>query len=171
MLAFGRQFRYISGESVLHGPLMMDVLSAAASVIAVIQLTGSIVEICGGYISKVKNAKEDILHLQREVGALSGVLMMLNELLKGPDGTALTTSQSLFVHISKCSSSLAKLKGKIEPSVRKWGFQALKWPLQKSEFKDIINDIERYKTLFSLALQVDQTYVTYIHNLYQNGEC
>jgi hypothetical protein len=38
----------------------MDGLSSAASVIAVIQVAGSLVSICGGYIQKVKHASNDI---------------------------------------------------------------------------------------------------------------
>jgi hypothetical protein len=143
----------------------MDGLSGVASVIAVIQLTGSIVEICGGYISKVKNAKQDILHLQEEIRALTGVLVALNELLQGPGGTELTTSRSLFDNVSKCSATLTNIKEKIDPgttqnSLRRV-FRALKWPLQQSESITAISDIERYKSLFSLALQLDQTYVIY----------
>jgi hypothetical protein len=37
----------------------MDGISSAASVIAIIQLAGSLVTICGGYIQKVKHARED----------------------------------------------------------------------------------------------------------------
>ncbi|PCG88247.1 hypothetical protein PENOC_111850 [Penicillium occitanis (nom. inval.)] len=140
----------------------MDGLSGAASVIAVIQLTGSIVEICGGYIGKVKNAKQDILHLQQEIRALTGVLVALNELLQGPGGTELTTSRSLFDNVSKCFATLTHIKEKIDPgknqnSLRRRVFRALQWPLQQSELLKVISDVERYKSLFSLALQLDQT--------------
>jgi hypothetical protein len=53
---------------------MMDPLSCAASVIAVIQLTGSLARICGGYINKDKNARKDISDLQREISNLRVVL-------------------------------------------------------------------------------------------------
>ena len=43
----------------------MDGLSSAASVIAVIQLAGSIVKICGDYIQEVKKARDEILELQQ----------------------------------------------------------------------------------------------------------
>jgi hypothetical protein len=41
----------------------MDGLSSAVSVVAVIQLTGSLVKICGGYIQEVKDARDDIITL------------------------------------------------------------------------------------------------------------
>lgn len=52
----------------------MDPLSGVASVIAVIQLTGAIVQICGTYMEKVKDATQDILHFQQEIIALAKVL-------------------------------------------------------------------------------------------------
>lgn len=142
----------------------MEALSGAASVIAVIQVAGSIAQICGGYISKVKNANQDICHLQQEVSRLGEVLKTLYELLRGRDGGKLITSDALFHDVANCSSTLANLKKKIDPEttqnpMRKWGLRALKWPLQHAEVEKVISDIERYKSLFSLALQVDQTYV------------
>ncbi|KAJ5394001.1 uncharacterized protein N7487_011642 [Penicillium crustosum] len=56
----------------------MDGLSSAASVIAVIQLAGSIVKICGDYIQEVKKARDEILELQQAVTDLEGVLRELN---------------------------------------------------------------------------------------------
>jgi hypothetical protein len=94
---------------------MMDPLSCAASVIAVIQLTGSIVGICGGYISKVKNAKEDILKLQREISYLEEVLKALDKLLRGPDGKKLTTLQELRDGAIKCSTLFKGLHDRINP--------------------------------------------------------
>jgi phage-related minor tail protein len=140
---------------------MMEPLSGAASVIAVIQLTGKIVEICGGYINKAKNARQDILQLQQEIWGLTEVLKMLDNLLRGPDGLRLTTSQKLFDDVEKCSSTLTELKEKIDPDttqgpMRRLGLRALKWPLKRGEVVEAINDIEGYQSLFSLALQVDQ---------------
>jgi hypothetical protein len=139
----------------------MEPLSGAASVIAVIQLTGKIVEICGGYINKVKNAKQDILRLQQETSGLTNVLETLHDLLRGPGGLKLTTSQKLFDDVTKCSSTLTKLMEKIDPEttqnpMRRLGLRALKWPLERGEVAEAINDVKGYQSLFSLALQVDQ---------------
>lgn len=38
----------------------MDGLSSAASVIAVVQLTGFLVKLCGGFIQKVRDARDEI---------------------------------------------------------------------------------------------------------------
>ncbi|CAI7609840.1 unnamed protein product, partial [Penicillium glandicola] len=143
----------------------MDPLSGAASVIAVIQLTGSILQICGKYLNNVKNAKQDIQRFQEKVAALSQVLHSLDELIRGSDGNKLTATQDLIHNIAKCSSALTNLKEKINPEttqrhMRKWGLRAFKWPLARSEVDFAIMELESYKTTFTLSLQVDQTLQT-----------
>jgi hypothetical protein len=140
----------------------MDPLSGAASVIAVIQLTGGIVQICGKYLNKVKNATQDIQRFQEKIAALAQVLQSLGELIRGSDGNKLTATQDLVDNIAKCSTALTNLKEKIDPEttqrrMRKWGLRALKWPLARSEVDLAIMELEWYKTTFALSLQVDQT--------------
>ena len=140
----------------------MDPLSGAASVIAVIQLTGVILQICGKYLNNVKNAKKDIQLFQEKVAALSQVLHSLDELIRGSDGNKLTATQDLVDNIAKCSSALTNLKERINPEttqkqMRKWGLRALKWLLARSEVDFAIMELESYKTTFALSLQVDQT--------------
>lgn len=55
----------------------MDGLSAAANVFGAIELTGSIVKVCGRYITEVKNARDDIFTLQRSVVGLEIILLSL----------------------------------------------------------------------------------------------
>ncbi|KAJ5827863.1 hypothetical protein N7447_004626 [Penicillium robsamsonii] len=143
----------------------MDPLSGVASVIAVIQLTGGILQICGKYLNNVKNAKQDIQRFQEKVAALSQVLHSLDGLIRGSDGNKLTATQDLVDNIAKCSSALTNLKEKINPEttqrkMRKWGLRALKWPLARSEVDSAIMELESYKTTFTLSLQVDQTRFT-----------
>lgn len=58
----------------------MDGISTAASVIAVIQLTAGIINICGRYLQGVRNAKDDISSLQQAVISLEGTLLSFKEL-------------------------------------------------------------------------------------------
>lgn len=137
-------------------------LSGTASVIAVIQLAAAIIQICGTYLNKVKDAKQDINRFQEEVIALTHVLQSLDKLLHGPNSAKITVTQVLVNNITTCSSTLTKLKEKIKPEttqrrMRRWGLQAFKWPLKRSEVDDAISEIERYKAMFVLSLQVDQT--------------
>ena len=143
----------------------MDPLSSAASVIAVIQLAGNIVRICGGYIQEVKGARDEIFELQQTVAEIAGVLQELNVLLQSPSGSKLSSSQTLDAPITKCRSTLTALEVTIGPGkrkrvMRKLGFRALAWPLKRTEVDGVISDLERYKSTFTLSLQVDQTWVS-----------
>jgi type II secretory pathway predicted ATPase ExeA len=142
----------------------MDGLSCAANIIAAVELTGSIVKLCGRFIAEVKHARDDIIALQRTVTSLEGILQSLKEFLQGCDGSKLSTSSSLVDNINDCVSDLKVLDKKIhldnkKTLMRKFGLRALKWPLQRPEVDKFVNNLERYKSSFILSMQVDQTYV------------
>lgn len=139
----------------------MDGLSTAASVIAVIQLTAGIVNICGSYLQRVRNAKDDISSLQQVVMSLERTLRNLKEFLQGPNGKHLSTLQILHGDITNCHPVLIALKEKIDPGkkpMRRLGIRSLKWPLKITEVEKVMQDLERYKLSFTLCLQIDQTY-------------
>ncbi|THC97970.1 hypothetical protein EYZ11_002540 [Aspergillus tanneri] len=142
----------------------MEPLSGAGSVIAVIQLASCIAKILGDYINDVKIAKRDILDLQQEIDGLAGVLRKLNTLLDRSNSEKFNSSNALLDDVKECSSTLEILKTKINSemagiTMKRWGLRALKWPLKRTEVDETIKRIERYKSLFTLALQLDQTYV------------
>ncbi|KAA8641922.1 uncharacterized protein ATNIH1004_010861 [Aspergillus tanneri] len=140
----------------------MEPLSGAGSVIAVIQLASCIAKILGDYINDVKIAKRDILDLQQEIDGLAGVLRKLNTLLDRSNSEKFNSSNALLDDVKECSSTLEILKTKINSemagiTMKRWGLRALKWPLKRTEVDETIKRIERYKSLFTLALQLDQT--------------
>ncbi|KAJ5993065.1 hypothetical protein N7451_008789 [Penicillium sp. IBT 35674x] len=140
----------------------MDALSSAASVIAIIQLTGSLVKLCGGYIQEVKDARDEISTVQQAIAGLQGTLQALHNFLQRNDGKALPTSLRLVSKVTHCLSDLRSLEARLAPGkgkklMRKVGFRALKWPLKRAEVEGIIQNLERYKSSFILSLQVDQT--------------
>lgn len=142
----------------------MDGLSSAASVIAVIQLAGSLVKLCGGYIREVKDAREEILTLEQAITGLQGTLQDLQKLLQSDNTNTLPTSSRLVSNIANCLSDLQALEARLDPGkgrrlMRKVGLRALKWPLKRTEVEGVTKNLERYKTSFLLSLQVDQTYV------------
>ncbi|KAL4756623.1 WD40 repeat domain-containing protein [Aspergillus foveolatus] len=133
----------------------MDGLSLTGSVIAVIQLTGSIVEPCGGYIQQVKHARDVILTLQRAITGLRGTLQDLQNLVESNNRKSFPTSSRLVSNITSCLSDLRALETKLEPGkcktlIRKVGWRALKWPLKRADMESIIGNLERYKSSFIL---------------------
>ncbi|KAL4875250.1 hypothetical protein BJY04DRAFT_202495 [Aspergillus karnatakaensis] len=92
-----------------------------------------------------------------------GIVKKLEELVQSQDGRELSTSQILFNDVASCVSVLTLLREKIDPknsrkskAMRKFGLRALKWPLRRGELERTLQDLERYKSSFTLALQVDQ---------------
>lgn len=150
----------------------MDPLSSAASVIAVIQLTGSLVKLCGGYIQEVKDARHEISTLQQAITGLQGTLQDLHKFLQSNEGKVLPTASRLVSNITDCLSDLRALEARLDPGkkkklMRKVGLRALRWPLKRAEMEGVIQNLERHKSSFLLSLQVDQTYV-YRARLYDN---
>jgi Fungal N-terminal domain of STAND proteins len=141
---------------------MMDGVGAAASVIAVVELSAKIASLCIQYSLAVKHAKTDIEHLRGEVNSVTDLLRRVEQLLQRPDNTQLSASQKLRDALRDCFSQLTELKTKLNPgktrkAMSNFGIRALKWPFESKEVETIINDLERCKQTISLALQVDQT--------------
>lgn len=139
----------------------VDGLSAASSALAVIQVAGAVAKLCGGYIKDVKDAREDIIALQQAIAGLTGVLEKLSQLLQRPDSTLPVTS-ALEQNIASCHVTLKSLKESLNPgtgkkAMTKIGFRALKWPLKRPHVEKVMGDLERYKSSFTLSLQIDQT--------------
>ncbi|KAJ5085578.1 hypothetical protein N7532_010349 [Penicillium argentinense] len=139
----------------------MDGLSSVASVIAVVQVTGSIVKLCGGYIREVKDARDEVISLQRSIEGIQGTLQDLQKCLQSDDGKALPASSRLANNITDCLSDLRALEAKLDPGkgkmlMRKVGLRALKWPMKRAEVESVRQKLERYKSSFLLSLQVDQ---------------
>ncbi|KAJ5285792.1 hypothetical protein N7524_001098, partial [Penicillium chrysogenum] len=142
--------------------LQMDGLSSAASVIAVIQLTGSLVKLCGGYAQEVRHAQNEISTLQKAIAGLQCTIQDLHKHLQSNEGTVLPTSLRLVSSIIDCLSDLRALEARLDSGkgtklMKKVGLRSLKWPLKRSEVESVIQNLERYKTSFILSLNVDQT--------------
>ncbi|KXX73153.1 Vegetative incompatibility protein HET-E-1 [Madurella mycetomatis] len=142
----------------------MDGVGAAASIIAVIELSAKVASLCVQYSSAVKNARPDIERLQGELQGLKTTLQGARELLESPNGKSLKTSQGLVGGLANCSAQLTqlqlrlekKLNGSARKAMRRFGFRALKWPLESKEIDTIIKNLERYRDTLSVGLAVDQ---------------
>ncbi|KAL4941177.1 WD40-repeat-containing domain protein [Aspergillus oleicola] len=143
---------------------MGDPVSIVTSVFTLIQMADYIVKTCEHYITRVRKAKEEITRLLQEVKSLAGVFDSLKVLVEGPNGGKLSITRTLLSDLESCASVLRSIEAKIRPDetknpMRRWGWRALKWPLKSQEVEKSVNDLEKFKTTFSLALEADQ--VTY----------
>jgi hypothetical protein len=140
----------------------MDGLSGAASVIAVIDMSAKIASLCFQYSIAVKDAKDDIERVQREVGDITHILEKIKQVLDRQGKTRLSTTHGLFDSLSQCLRELEDLKVKLEPgktrkTMSRIGVRALKWPFTSKQVDKIVSILKGYEQTFSLALQVDQT--------------
>ncbi len=135
----------------------MDPLSVSASIAALLQLTGTVVQ----YLNSVMGASEDRQNILLQISSVSGLLYLLRDLAKRTEGedSWFKTLNSLSVPegpLEQFKTVLETLASKLKPVVgwKKAG-KAFTWPFQKGEIKDILCTIERQKSLFGLALQND----------------
>jgi hypothetical protein len=142
----------------------MDPLSITASIIAVIQLTGSVISAAYNYRNGVRNAPEDAVRIIEDLTELSQILEKLLKLIEKDRSTGSTQLTSVNTLIGSdgpletCRKSLTELKSKLRPengwrAVRK----ALTWPLKQDYIRQTLDEIAKAKATIDLALSVDQT--------------
>ncbi|EXL39506.1 hypothetical protein FOCG_17883 [Fusarium oxysporum f. sp. radicis-lycopersici 26381] len=143
---------------------MAEALGVASSVIAVVDLSAKVLSLCFQYSEAVKNAKDDIEQLCKEVATFQATTKELQTLVEGPRGKELKVSQQLKSAIEDGRSKLEKLEQQLRPStgrkrMSRFGLRALKWPFESKDVKGAIGDLERCRGNISLALSMDQTVI------------
>jgi hypothetical protein len=144
----------------------MDGLSAAASIIAVVEITMEDFDLCNRYYVEVKEARADIERLRLEILSFQSVLLSVRDLAENPSSAELSTLRNLCNSgqdgiVQRCTDDLEGLREKLESKpgkdqMRKFGFRALKWHFSSKEVEKLITTLERFKAMFSLALDADQ---------------
>jgi hypothetical protein len=140
----------------------MDGLGAAASVIAVVELSAKVAKLCVQYSREVKGARNEIARLHSEVNKLKTVVEDVQNLINRLDKGKLSASQKVVDAIDDCLTQLKELDKRMDPgttrkAMSRFGVRALRWPFDSKEVDKVIGDLERCKGMISLALQVDQT--------------
>ncbi|KAH6962092.1 hypothetical protein BKA56DRAFT_679629 [Ilyonectria sp. MPI-CAGE-AT-0026] len=140
----------------------MEGLGAAASAVAIIDLSFKVISLCMRYAKDVKNAKNDIDELHEEVKELQRVVENVKKLLDSQPGSRLKTSRDLDQTLQSSFGLLSQLEKTLQPSstskaMTRMGIRALKWPFQKSELDPIIQRVRQCSHRVGLALQLDQT--------------
>jgi len=142
----------------------MDGISAAASIIAVIQISGQVINLCQTYYSEVRDAKMDIRRLSEEITSLQAVLTKVADLANAPNAAKLSALGLLNQPggpAQQCLKELIALAAKLNlgqgKEMKQFGLRALKWPFSSKDVDKFVTTIERHKTTFNLALAADQT--------------
>jgi ankyrin repeat domain-containing protein 50 len=148
----------------------MDGLSAAASIIAVLQISESVISACRQYYKTAKNARKDILEIISMVHALKGTLDTIKALLDEDDSDndddddedpRIPLLQSLEPSFAACEEAMRgiaqrlgiELGVEVDPGTLKVSFKKkATWPWKEKEVAKILQSIEKFKTIFILAL-------------------
>lgn len=135
---------------------MVEPLSTTASIIAVLQLTGTVI----GYIRDTRGASSDRKRILEETTGTHYLIYLLKDHLESQQ---CGDTNEIIKWLEAPNGPLVQFKIVLEHLARKLrpvdGMQkigkALIWPFQYQEVKEILSTIERQKSLFNLALHQD----------------
>ena len=135
----------------------MDPLSTSASIVALIQLSSTVIN----YLSNVRSGPKELQQIRSEISSVLCILIRIQDQIDqirpaDPFSSALRSLNVPGGPFEQVHTALQRLDLKLAPTKGwvKLG-KVLKWPLQKEEIHEILNTIERQKALFSLAQQND----------------
>lgn len=143
----------------------METLGAAANVIAVVDLTFKVGQLCVEHYQGVNNAADEIQRVHNQVLDLGKAVGGVQKLLACiPCDKRLEMSNQFTTPINDAKLQLERLELGLQLKPSRKFFASinthfLKWPFQRKDVDRIVEDLERCKQTMMLALQVDQTYV------------
>jgi len=154
----------------------MDGLSAAASIIAVIDLAAKAATTIYSYSVSAKDCPDSVQHLQRELNAVKGILNELKTLAERLDRERCEAKPDLLSshlfgedeELAQCQKTVQQLLDGLEGDWRvklekEWRVKLgrrLRWPIEEKNIMSFITQLERYKATFSLSLLADSMCVS-----------
>ena len=154
---------------------MAEGLAIAASVIAVLQITNSVISICYDYSAAATGSSWELPRLLSELESLRSVLQRLEPLAKEADFSLAVPNAKIpaLAELCKpngplplCCREIERLEAALKTPGWSAGFgpkrkaivQALRWPLKSKDAEKSLKQISRFREILSLALAADQTY-------------
>lgn len=143
----------------------MEPLSLTASLIAVAQITISIVDTCYKWKSSVRNASKQTSQIIRQLDSPRTVLERLIEIVEneGTGSSRLAAVASLSREdgpFEGCMEGLVALQVQLQP---KTGWKAignaLVWPLKEEETQQVLQGLNDLRATLHFALETDNTSV------------
>lgn len=154
---------------------MAEGLAVAASVIAVLQITNSVISICYDYSAAATGTSWELPRLMSELEGLRIVLQRLEPIAKQADFSRAmpNAKEPTFIELCKpngplllCCREIECLEAVLKTPDWAAGFgpkrralvQALRWPLKAKDTEKALEQISRLREDLSFALTADQTY-------------
>jgi hypothetical protein len=150
---------------------MADPLSIASGIAGLVTLTATILS--NGYrvYSQTKQHSENICSLLNEVACFSGILVGLVAHIRKQQCSPrrANTSESYFfseqpcrIATEECRSILEKIQKLLEKQRKMKGvIRPIRWQFEQDDAKDLVSQLERYKTTFILWFQIEHGQVLY----------
>jgi hypothetical protein len=155
----------------------MDPLSITASLIAVLQISGTVISALYEYRNGVKSASNDAARIITELNSLRSILESLLQAVEKEDAASnsggsssrLANFQALTQpngELMRCQADLeavsVKLGGDEASSLS--GFKkmrrALEWPFKEKDVEKLMQSVQKAKSTMQFALSADQTVLT-----------
>jgi hypothetical protein len=143
----------------------MDPLSVIASLIAVAQISGTIISYCYDYRKAVKSAPRDLVRVLNEVTDLRNAIEQLMKLVDNEE----TVRRGYFSTLEqmtgeggpfgRCRAELEHLNGRLEKPLGEWKAvgKRLLWPLQEKDVIKSLESVRQIKVIIDAALLVDNS--------------
>ncbi|KAI1821026.1 vegetative incompatibility protein HET-E-1 [Xylaria intraflava] len=140
---------------------MAGAFGTAASALAVVELSVKVASLCLQYSKDVTHAREDIERVYKEVCNLKAASEAVDKLLKGANGKELEAARQLLTPLQDSLSRLQELESKLSLGkgrrvMNRLGLRALRWPFERKDVEQAIQDLVRCTQTISLSLQIDQ---------------
>jgi hypothetical protein len=152
----------------------MDPLSVTASVIAVLQITNSVLVACYRLKEQIKEAENEISEIIDESDQLASILEAINEILKeNPESEIVFASLAVEEDgkgpLMSIKAALLELNDKLAPLKKRGIKSKLLWPFESKNFQKLLASIQNQKSTLLLALQSCQTKLLVHHTVSTQG--
>jgi len=142
----------------------MDGVSAAASIWALLEATGTFLKL----LNAIRNARREITELGKELTILYSLLCLLTSLQYHFDTTGdpsdawNTATRTLGIEngpFAEYSSTLSQLQEKVAKYVSGSRMRRVMWPFVAGDVREMLARLERLKAAINLVVNVDQLYI------------
>lgn len=139
----------------------MDPFSITVGVVGLIGVGEQILSAAFKYVQAVRHADEEISGFVKELTSLLKVLREIRSLADKLDREDATSTETLRAALTDCRRSLDDILGRFRDAKSKVGTGAfvqqvrarLQWPFKVQKTKEMINGLERHKTILVLIMQ------------------
>jgi hypothetical protein len=152
-----------------------ETLGVVGSIIAIVQISKTIISLCQFYIDAVEGASSELRVILIEVSTLRAIAKSLQYLTRPDIANSALLDQLVAVTgpIEGCKKALKELEALFPPTAPPGNGQrskrrklnaavtTLAWPLKSGKAKKLLQEIVQHKTTINLALTAEFVYATF----------